>query len=634
MPNNYLVNKSYISRIVLISLAYMLILLYYRVMIIHHIRSENNDEFNLIKLILSAIARSGEDNLVVFILTMISLVVAIFNEKASLYFHAIVISFVAICSAINVDTMLFFGGTATLSLIRYAGLTDWRAIYAITDYIDRETVFRMSLVPIALIVTFWIYRLQSVNMVGSYLGSRFAIFSIYAIFFVSPFLLLVPISDYTSNIKQNAAWNIVKYSLAAEDLLSSGGDRQGFHDPFLTRKSSEEAISSLGSISQNTIKNVIVIVLESVGQTHLDELGENVLMPSLFELRDQRAEFGNAYASIPSSPVALFTLMSGVYPPPQIDTMPSVNPRLPISSLVSELSKNGLRTGFFLADNWDYSGYLDFLTYQGANHIEDASGRKSCSSITTGDPLGHAKISRDECTLNSMKNWIASSKDPFFALFWNDETHYPYVADGETVYQRNDIKAAKDRYVRAIQRTDGLFGGLVNWLKSQKIYEETLIVLVGDHGQAFGQHGSATHGSQVYEEAVKVPLMFVNPRLFNGVRRNDVVGQIDVAPTIMEALGFRPPAAWQGLSLFGSDVRECQFFAAPWFKITLGYRCGAQKFIYQVSENLPMLFDLNSDPQELKNLISSEDHKVANDNSARLVDWKKSADAWYKKYSE
>ena len=133
-----------------------------------------------------------------------------------------------------------------------------------------------------------------------------------------------------------------------------------------------------------------------------------------------------------------------------------------------------------------------------------------------------------------------------------------------------------------------------------------MIVIVGDHGQAFGQHeGNFGHTFFLYEENVRVPLMFVLPGLTKPVQLGRVVSTLDVAPTVLELLGRESPKTFQGRSLLSAEQRMALFFT-DYSQALLGLRDGRWKFLHEVESGRLRLFDLEADTDERNNL--ADDH--------------------------
>jgi arylsulfatase A-like enzyme len=211
----------------------------------------------------------------------------------------------------------------------------------------------------------------------------------------------------------------------------------------------------------------------------------------------------------------------------------------------------------------------------------------------------------DGCAVNRIAEWIRNrSSAPFFGMFWTMQTHFPYFVSEEPRdfgVRNSDL----NRYLNALRETDRAVGQLLGALEQQQVLDSTLVVVVGDHGEAFGQHGHYVHGVDLYDEEVHVPLMLINRRLFHGETDSTLGGLIDVAPTILDLLGDPSPASWQGRSLFDRDRPGRAYLFTSRSKVLFGYRDGTHKFIYDAGSNAKELYDLQVDPGESRNVAGA-----------------------------
>lgn len=149
---------------------------------------------------------------------------------------------------------------------------------------------------------------------------------------------------------------------------------------------------------------------------------------------------------------------------------------------------------------------------------------------------------------------------PFFAYLHYMEPHDPYFAhpyDGHAIarVEQPDPPASmapemRSLYSQEVRHFDTLFGELVAWLKAQGIYDRALIVVTSDHGEEFDDHGGFWHGTSLYQELVRVPLMVRFPGgKGSGTRRPEPVSLVDVAPTARSAAGLPPSADLPGRAL-------------------------------------------------------------------------------------
>jgi tetratricopeptide (TPR) repeat protein len=134
---------------------------------------------------------------------------------------------------------------------------------------------------------------------------------------------------------------------------------------------------------------------------------------------------------------------------------------------------------------------------------------------------------------------------PFFLWVHLYDAHDPY--DPPEPYKS---KYAAQPYDGEIAYADACVGKLLAALRSQGLYDGALIAVMADHGESLGEHGENTHGVFLYDETIHVPLLFKLPaNRAAGMHVDTRVGLVDVAPTILRALGLAVPAEMQGESL-------------------------------------------------------------------------------------
>jgi arylsulfatase A-like enzyme len=149
-------------------------------------------------------------------------------------------------------------------------------------------------------------------------------------------------------------------------------------------------------------------------------------------------------------------------------------------------------------------------------------------------------------------------------------------------------------------------------LRQRGLLEKTLLVIFGDHGEAFGQHpGNYGHTLFIHDENVRVPLIMAAPGLFKEpIRVTRVASLIDVAPTILDLLGISRPVEYQGHSLL-DDRSQMALFATDYSLGFLGLRDGRWKLIHELESGQSRLFDLSADPDERYDLTDLYPQRVA-----------------------
>lgn len=355
------------------------------------------------------------------------------------------------------------------------------------------------------------------------------------------------------------------------------------------------------------IRNVLLFVLESVPTEYVEVYGSKYpVTPTLSRYRKHSMLFRRIYATAPSTNKSMVSLLCGIYPSISYLSLTQEDPSANLASLSSELKERGYRTAFFSASDNQYQSLDKFLAHRSFDLIYDYRS-KECGRGTFIDPSGNKFFLNgmdDECATDSLIDWVnANPHAPFFAMQWTMMTHYPYfVSEAETDFGVKDPYL--NRYLNALRRGDRCLGKILSALEAKGLADSTLVVVVGDHGEAFGRHDQYTHACKIYEENVHIPLLLINPQLFHGEEETALGNMADIAPTVLHVLGLPLPGEWQGRSLLGEDRRERVYFFATWSEYLFGYREGNRKCIFNASENRYEVYDLSSDPLEETNLAS------------------------------
>jgi arylsulfatase A-like enzyme len=196
--------------------------------------------------------------------------------------------------------------------------------------------------------------------------------------------------------------------------------------------------------------------------------------------------------------------------------------------------------------------------------------------------------------------------------FVSVERRAPEVVARATAWLAQNSKSPFFLWVQLNDSGDVAIAKLFATLKTQKLYDDSLVVIAADHGQSLGAHGEDSHGIFLYDETVHVPLLLKMPQNQNAGKKVQArVGLIDIAPTILEVAGIPVPSQMQGQSLLRSAKSESDRPAYSrsdlpqrafgWSPLE-SWRAG--KYLY-IRAPKPELYDLTLDPGAKKNLSQS-----------------------------
>ncbi|MGZ4041813.1 MAG: LTA synthase family protein [Bacteroidia bacterium] len=379
------------------------------------------------------------------------------------------------------------------------------------------------------------------------------------------------------------------------------------------------------------IKNVILLVLESTPAEYVHPYDSKYkATPTLEKYSANSIVFENIYAHAPATNKSMVCLLGSVYPWLSYTSITQEHPGVILPTISSELQKKGYRTAFFNSADNDFQRAGEFLANRRFDKVKDRKNL-DCSLHFEETDHKHEALDGvdDECTANELMAWVNNKENkPFFGVMWTYQTHYPYYTVGKRkVFSESDTLL--NRYLNAVNHSDAVLANILENLKSNNLYESTLIVVVGDHGEAFGRHNQFTHASKIYEENVHIPCMFINPA-FNGERRNITGGSVDIAPTIMELLKQPVPEEWQGNSLFTKQYNDRTYFFCPWSDYLFGFKEGDMKYIFNATKNISEIYNIKNDPFEMINLFpgSGDNIKIS---QQKLAAWAQYQDKYMKK---
>jgi hypothetical protein len=288
-------------------------------------------------------------------------------------------------------------------------------------------------------------------------------------------------------------------------------------------------------------RNVLLFIAESwaFDDTSLgDPAGDAT--PFLRELAAMGPVSGQAWSQFGHSTKAIVGILTGHFATPGLIVPEASQPRF--ESAARELKTLGYHTAFFTTQS---------LTFQNTIMQYERMAFDTTFDWDSISKLG-GKSDTDDVYLRDDFERLLPLAQPFFYVVYNISTHQPYFAPGAAPAGETD----HERYRRALRYSDGIFREIVGKLKARGLLDNTIVALVGDHGDNFDEHGAMQgRGCQLTRREHLVPLAIAVPGLAGASKTVVHLGpgttgrQIDIVPTIFDLLGLTPAAPLQGRSL-------------------------------------------------------------------------------------
>ncbi len=381
--------------------------------------------------------------------------------------------------------------------------------------------------------------------------------------------------------------------------------------------------------------NVILILLESVSASALHCYGypKADVSPNMDRLAAEGTLFEHCISPASFSTYSVVSIMTSLSMLRASDNDHFGDVSFPFLGLPRTLKLAGYELAIFSSGN---------EAFDRINHFTPPS---DYDTYFTHDTWGQEKADcmrmDDRHAVGHFEQWLAGRSDlrPFYCSFYLQSTHFNYEVpepwfsyyqpvpplysngDGIIHIPADVVPLLRNQYDNAMRYGDHWVGRIREVLAKAGALDNSVIVIVGDHGEAFMQHGLARHGVHLWEEMIHVPLIvWVGPALRQALpyalssRVSDSVSSLDIAPTIAGLVGIRPHPSWQGVDILapGYSGRDRPIFSV--LQLTQWMECvtlDKWKYIYDLSDLNRLLFDLRTDPGEQINLLTQEPQRAA-----------------------
>jgi hypothetical protein len=350
-------------------------------------------------------------------------------------------------------------------------------------------------------------------------------------------------------------------------------------------------------------RNVVWVILESTGARAFPAYGAaRDVTPNLSALASDAVVFESAYAAYPESIKGFFSMICGREPPPGAEASDFVPERVPCAPAAEAFARAGVRTGLFHSGWFAYLGMEAVVRQRGFDVLVDAGGVDSPHRSSFGVD--------DRATARSLLAFVdgVPRGQRFFAVFMPIAGHHPYRAPGDAPrpFSEHDDHSA---YFNDLHVADDSFGVLREGLRARGLDDQTVYVVVGDHGEAFREHpGNIAHALYVYEENVRVPFFIAAPGAKVPPRRApQLASLIDLTPTTLSLAGLPASAAdvYDGRSLLVATPPRVARFSTEQGVRRLALRDGRWKVIVDADSGRAEVYDLIADPAEQRSATAS-----------------------------
>lgn len=416
-----------------------------------------------------------------------------------------------------------------------------------------------------------------------------------------------------------------------------------------------------------TESNVLVVVVDALRADY----AKREVAPTITSLLDSHISCSQAFSPINATEPLLTSFYTGMYP--------RSNGLIHHGSSVTKRKQNAIRQLPFLQEllseqgyktaaidwmgSWHASGY-DY--YSGELVERNTSADDESDSITlnisvaetlrkqippqiyagfrrllhkirppTVEPLGWLPDSAEQVTSTAIEQ-IDDAENPFYLFTHYWDAHAPYDVPEKYTKQFGNLNDPVARYKGGIAYVDDQLQRLLDELDDRGIRDDTLIIVMGDHGESLGEHGIYYDHHGLYDQSIHVPIVLSHPDL-PSMNLDSFIQHVDLAPTVLDFLGHDVPPGMDGQSLLpvvegDADTRSAVVAEEAQTQRKICIRTDRYKYIKHIGDD-PVcrgchvihggeeeLYDLTEDPDETENVLLDQP-AVADTLRTRLNEW-------------
>jgi arylsulfatase A-like enzyme len=369
--------------------------------------------------------------------------------------------------------------------------------------------------------------------------------------------------------------------------------------------------------------NVLLLTIDTTRADHLGMYGyPRPTSPQLDAMAREATVFDHGWAHAPSTRYSMPAILTGRLPldvhyDTSIDGWPGILPSA--TTIAKSLAALGFTTGA-ITNYWyfDRNRHMD----QGFAEYDNENARLHTGVPGAGPEQTRGSSSRQE-TDKAIGFVDRHAAERWFLWVHYYDPHYAYEPHPEVPSFGSDRVALYDGELRF---TDLHIGRLLDELRRRGLYDRTVIVVTGDHGEGFGEHGVELHGYHLYAAQTKVPLIIRVPGL-PPRRAATPAGHVDILPTLVDLAGGAPSPDMMGRSLVdvlaGAEAPRTIFQQLS-YEGNHEMRAGVDAHchvIYNVSPDTSWeVYRIDRDPLETRDLAGDDDE---------CADTRRAVETWF-----
>ncbi|MCB1116136.1 MAG: sulfatase-like hydrolase/transferase [Chlamydiia bacterium] len=356
------------------------------------------------------------------------------------------------------------------------------------------------------------------------------------------------------------------------------------------------------SVGEGEKPHVIFLFMESFRGKNVGTLGaKNGASPHFDRLSQEGILFTDFYAnSVRTSRSALSSLFG--IPSDMDGSEVASKTKTPFIGIPQLMQEGGYQTSYLHNGPIEFEKQDQFFSLHGFDTVH--GGETIAKDFPKIKPSSWGLP--DECLMNHAANFLEANKEtPQFLTLFTITNHHPWNLPAH--YQPPafplEVSRIYRKYLNTFHYSDACLGLFVDLLREKGLLENTLLFVLGDHGYPMGEHNNFVEQRYLYEENIHVPLLIYGKgRILEPKRMTTPASQLDLVPTLMDLLGLHGFNLSIGSSLMRNLSERAVYFHNPYVFKNFGCRYGKYKFIYTRISQEVELYDLETDPEEKRNI--------------------------------